>query len=241
MTRRILVVDDDQLMVKTLAEILRLQGWDTGTAYDGEAAVRAFQAEPYDVVLMDVRMPGMSGVDALRAMKAERPAVKVVLMTAYAAREVIAEAEDQGALRILSKPVNIPSLLGFLAATIERRRPVLVVDDDPAFLRTLGEVLQLRGFDTVMAESLGQAMLLMQQRRPAAILLHMHLADASAREAVRAVREIGPDVALILYSGQPGAEREINGDVPREWVHSYFQKPFPVDQVASVLRDVVSG
>lgn len=241
MKRRVLVVDDDRLMVKTLTEILELQGWEVGSAYDGRRAVEAVAERAYEVVLMDVKMPGMDGVEAFRVMKAARPGVKVVLMTAFTAQERLTEAEEHGVVQVLSKPVDIRSLLALLTQTVSEARSVLLVDGDRAFLKTLSEVLALRGFQTVIASSLMEAMRSIEEKRPAAILLHMHLGATSAREAVVAVHNVSPEIALILYSGQPGADREINGSVPREYVHSYLQKPFPIDKVTGVLSEVLGG
>jgi two-component system response regulator HydG len=239
MEKRILVVDDDVMMTRTLKEILELQGWKADIANDGAIAVEAVSMRRYDVVLMDVKMPGMNGVDAFKEMKRVRPDIKVVLMTAYAAQELISDAEDNGVLKVLSKPVDIRSLLAFLAGMLSRKRPVLVVDSDRDFLRTLSDSLALAGFEVVIASGIAEALRLMGEARPAAILLHMHMESASARDAVLAVHEVSPEVALILYSGQPGAVMEINGLVPREYVHSYLQKPFRVEEVADVLHDVV--
>jgi DNA-binding NtrC family response regulator len=241
MTKRVLVVDDDIMMARTLAEILELQGWSADLAHDGRMAVEAAALRAYDVVLMDVKMPGMNGVEAFLAMKAARPDVKVVLMTAYAAHELLARAQDNGVLQVLSKPVDIRALLAFLGGVLSRKRPVLLVDSDRAFLQTLSESLALSGFETVIAAGIGQAMRLLSAERPAAILLHMHLGATPARDAVLAMHGLSPEVALILYSGQPGAEAEIEGEVPKEYVHSYLQKPFAVEEVAEVLADVVEA
>lgn len=241
MTRRALVVDDDQLMVKTLSAILQLKGWDVATAYDGAEAVKAATEGPFDVVLMDIRMPGMDGVSAFRAIKAARPGARVILMTAYAAQELIAEAEREGVMRVLPKPLNVTALLSLLEESLARKQPVLVIDNDISYLRTLSQVLQLRGFDTVVAESLDRAAQLMEERRPAAILLHMHLGVISAREAVVAVHRLSPAVALILYSGRPGAVEEIDHNVPSEWIYTYLQKPIAVDEVTGVLSAIVGG
>ena len=67
--RRILIVDDEKQMVRTLADIVRLNGWEPDGAYSGEAAVEAVRKRNYSVVLMDVRMAGITGVEALKAMK----------------------------------------------------------------------------------------------------------------------------------------------------------------------------
>ena len=237
--KRLLVVDDDLMMARTLKEILELHGWAVDLAHDGAMAVEAVAIRAYDVVLMDVRMPGMNGVEAFRAMKTGRPDVKVVLMTAYAAQELIAEAEDNGVLRVLSKPVDVRSLLTFLAGVLSKQRPVLLVDGDRAFLQTLADSLRLSGFETMMADNLDQAVRLMHEQHPVAILLHMHVGATPARDAVMTVRQLSPDAALILYSGQPGAQSEIDRAVPTEYVHSYLQKPFAVEQLADMLDGVV--
>ena len=241
MTPHVLVVDDDQMMARTLQEILELQGWTVDVAHDGKHAVEMARRLPYDVVLMDVKMPGMDGVSAFKAMKEARPDVKVVLMTAFAAESMLSEAEDEGVLRVLSKPVDVRSLVAYLAGLLSRRRPVLIVDSDAAFLRTLSDSLQLSGFETVAAAGLSEAVRLVREDRPAAILLHMHLGAVSARDATLAVHAISPEAPLILYSGRPGAEQEIDGYVPRELVHTYLQKPFAVEDVTEVLHDVVGS
>jgi DNA-binding NtrC family response regulator len=233
-----LVVDDDKTMVKTLADVLQLQGWDVSTAHSGNEAVKAAAARAFDVVLMDIKMPGMDGVDAFKAMKASRPSVKVVLMTAYAAQDRIAEAEREGVMRVLPKPVNLAVLLDLLGSTLRTDEPILVIDSDAAFLKTLSDVLQLRGYETVVAQNLDQATRLMAERRPVAVLLHMHLRSATAREAVLAVHHVNPDVALIVYSGRPEAEAEMERVLPAHWIHAYLQKPFAIDQVTGVLDAV---
>ena len=79
---RILIVDDERLMVKTLGDIVRLHGWEADGAYSGESAVEAVRGKEYAVVLMDIRMTGINGVEAFKAMKEIRPDIRVVLMTA---------------------------------------------------------------------------------------------------------------------------------------------------------------
>jgi DNA-binding NtrC family response regulator len=223
------------MMVKTLADIFAIQGWEVATAYSGSAAVELATTGSFDVVLMDVKMPGMDGVTALKAMKAARQDLRVVLMTAYAAEDRLMEAEREGVLRIMPKPVDVGALLTMLAEAVRLRHPLLLVDHDAPFLKTLSEVLQLQGFETVLADNLEHAKRLMTERKPVAVLLHLHLGSVPAREAVTVVHEVSPAVALILYSGQPGAAEELEHAVPGEWIHAYLQKPFKIEQVTGVL------
>ena len=108
------MVDDDRSMVGTLCVILGMHGWRTSGGYDGEAAADLAEAGEVDVVLMDVIMPRMNGVDAMRAIISRRPDTRVILMTAYAPHDLIAKAEQQGVFRVLAKPVQLPNLLSLL-------------------------------------------------------------------------------------------------------------------------------
>jgi CheY-like chemotaxis protein len=114
MSRRVLVVDDDRQMVYTIRAILDRRGWESAAAYSGEEAVAlAGQAPPF-AVLMDVRMPGISGVEACQAIHAARPETPVILMTAYAAPDQIADARQSGAIGVVPKPLPWPKLLAQL-------------------------------------------------------------------------------------------------------------------------------
>jgi DNA-binding NtrC family response regulator len=238
--RRVLVVDDDPFMVRTLSDILRLSGWDVDRASSGYEAVIASAESVFDAILMDVKMNGMDGVAALKAMRERRPEAKVFLMTAYAASDLLAEAEREGVMRILSKPVNVPALLELLTRSTEPERPILLVDTDPAFLKTLSDVLILRGFPTVTAPTLDDAMRLLSEEQPSAVLLHLHLGMILPAAAIAAVHDARPAASLILYSGQPHGDDDIPRALPREWIHAYLQKPFAVDHVTGVL-DAIRG
>jgi two-component system response regulator AtoC len=116
MSRRVLVVDDDPAMVTTLCDLLAISGWETLRGRDGQEATERAAAEGVDLVLMDVVMPRMNGVEALRAIKSQRPSTRVILMTAYAAEDLLLEAERAGVDKILRKPVELPNLLAALDA-----------------------------------------------------------------------------------------------------------------------------
>lgn len=112
--RRVLVVDDDRRIVQTLCEILQLHGWETIPGYDGEAAVSLAAQHQVDILLLDVRMPRLSGVEAWRAIRRERPNARSVFMTAYDARDVVVEAGRLGVARVLRKPLDVAELVAVL-------------------------------------------------------------------------------------------------------------------------------
>lgn len=238
MTRRVLVVDDDHQMVRTLRDILALYGWESDGAYSGEEALAAVRGVEYAVVLMDVRMSGMNGVEALRAMRAERPAVQVILMTAYTTSDLLAEAEREGALRILPKPVELGRLMTVLDSLLHDERCVLVVDDDAAFLRTVAALLRERRFAVLEARSLDQAIATLEREAPGAVVLDLRLDRLEPRDCVLAIKRVSPAVALILYSGHPLTLDRTAASLPASWVRGTLQKPFSPDRLTALLDDI---
>lgn len=112
--RTVLVVDDDRDIVDTLCDILELRGWQTLRAYDGQEAVAVAREYGPDWIVMDVRMPRLTGVDALHAIRQELPNVRVVLMTAFASSDLAARAERAGAARVLYKPFEPTTLFSVI-------------------------------------------------------------------------------------------------------------------------------
>jgi len=239
--RSALVVDDDRSMVKTLSDVLRFKGWKVSTAFTGIEAVNMVARQDFNVVIMDYKMPGTDGVSAFRAIRTFRPALRVVLMSAYIDYDVAAEAERAGVLRVLSKPVDINTLLSVIDEGLVRERPVLLIDSDSMFLRSLAEVLALRGFDAIGASNFEDATRLLKERLPAAVLMHLHHSGGSTRDLVLRMKQQVPAPALVVYSGQSGAEAEAREWLPPGWIHAYLQKPFEVDEVTLVLNGIGTG
>jgi len=108
---RILVVDDEPVIRTALVTVLEKENFQCASAASGEEAVEAFDADPFDVVITDIRMSGMSGVDLMRHVKSRSAETIVVLMTAHASLETAIEAVREGASDYLNKPVRFEYLL----------------------------------------------------------------------------------------------------------------------------------
>jgi len=113
---RILVVDDEQNMRTTLADILADEGFDVSTAESGERAVKLCRREPFDTVLMDVRMPGIDGIEACRRIRELRPEARVILMSAYSVEQLVEDSLRGGVVAFLRKPLDAERLLALLGA-----------------------------------------------------------------------------------------------------------------------------
>lgn len=108
---RILLVDDNIAFIDTIKDILEDNGFDVDTADSGEAALACVQNQVFDLVLMDIKMPGMNGVESFICMKQINPDACVILFTAYALDELIQQAHENGVMAVLKKPLEMEVLI----------------------------------------------------------------------------------------------------------------------------------
>ena len=119
---RILVVDDEPAQLELLSGFLNKQGFETVLADSGSNALEIFRQEPIDLVITDQKMPDMSGLDLLKAVRLVNPETAVVVITAYGTVDTAVAAIKSGAADYLSKPVNLDELLYRIEQVRERRR-----------------------------------------------------------------------------------------------------------------------
>src|SRR5256885_6700962 len=118
----LLLVDDEPANLDSLERIFAREGYRTQRAETGAAALASLRDRPADVVLTDLMMPGMSGQELLRAVKAVAPDAEVVLMTAYGTVEAAVAAMKDGAYDFLTKPLKRHAVLKSVAQALEKRR-----------------------------------------------------------------------------------------------------------------------
>ncbi|MES9997147.1 response regulator [Desulfovibrio aminophilus] len=107
----ILLVDDETEFLELMTKRLDRRNFQVTTASTGEAALEALARTPVDVVVLDVRMPGMGGIETLRRLKELAPDTEVILLTGHANMEVAVEGMELGAFDYLLKPVAINDLI----------------------------------------------------------------------------------------------------------------------------------
>ncbi len=109
-TFNVLLVDDETEFLSPLVKRLGRRNLNVRTAGSGEEALSALENFPADVVVLDVRMPGMDGLEALREIKKRYPLIEVIMLTGHASIEVAMEGMELGAFDYLMKPMNIDEL-----------------------------------------------------------------------------------------------------------------------------------
>jgi DNA-binding response OmpR family regulator len=121
MKGKILVVDDEEITRLSLAEILRLEGCQVRSVSGGEAALDALEQEKFDLMLLDLKMPGMDGLDVMRAAAQIAPETQIIFLTAHGSLESSIEALRYGAHDYLLKPASQEQIIRSVASGLARR------------------------------------------------------------------------------------------------------------------------
>lgn len=117
---KILLVDDEKEFVHTLSERLQSRELESAIAYDGEQALDMLQKDAPDVMVLDLMMPGINGIEVLRRVKRDHPDVEVIILTGHGSDRERASAEELGAFAYLEKPVNVDHLARVMKAAYKK-------------------------------------------------------------------------------------------------------------------------
>ncbi len=175
----ILVVDDDRAHRTMLKTLLSGWGYLIREADDGETAIAAVREQPFDLVLMDIRMLKVSGLEALVEIKALNPAIPVIIMTAYASLETAVEAVKKGAYDYLQKPLDFDELRLKMDRAMEHRR---LKEENALLKESLGSRFDRRNL-------IG--------RSPVMVRL------------LETVAQVAPSEATVLITGESGTGKEM--------------------------------
>jgi CheY-like chemotaxis protein len=115
----VLVVDDNEDLLETFSLILKKHGFRVITAGDGLAAIDLYQRYNFDIILMDIVMPEMDGIEAFRKIREMDPEAVIILMTAYSEDESIQIVKSEGVHRVIRKPIKIEQLIDMIKEATE--------------------------------------------------------------------------------------------------------------------------
>lgn len=231
----VLVVDDDLDTCRNLQDILSDMGYAVDTAQNGPAALDMMRQKPYDVALLDLKMPGMDGLTLYREIRKLRSGTVAMIVSAYATPETTVEALDAGAWRVMSKPVDFSKLLPLLEEASQQPL-VMVVDDDRELCETLWDVLREQGYRVCVAGGEAEAAERLQGRDFQVVLIDMKLPGGDGHDVLKRVRELTPDARTLLITGFRDEMTQRVDEALKEGADGVCYKPFDVPQLLDLLR-----
>ena len=231
-SRKILVVDDEPGLLLTVAANFELEGFEVLTAQSAEEALETVRRESVDLLLSDVRMPGMSGLDLFREVKKLRPDTPFVMMTAFALEDVVEQAMQEGVFTVLPKPFDIEHVLGLVARAMERPLVLVVDDDEPVALSTAA-ALESLGVRACASSDPEAAIRTVREGISDVCVVDLLMPGMDGAEVTRRLKEISPDVAVIAVSGH-GVE-ELISRVAALGAFACLRKPVAPTKLAEVV------
>jgi two-component system response regulator HydG len=237
----ILIVDDNVSQCKTMSLILRRKGYAVATANDGPEAIQRVQESPFDMILMDIKMPLMNGVETYRRIKEIRPEAVVLMMTAYAVEDLVQQALQEGAYGVVYKPLDIERVMAIVEEAKQRKDGalILVVDDDPGTCLTLRNILAKKGYEVGIAPSGEKAIALARQKAYDLIFIDMKLPVLNGLETYQAIHEINPQAVAIMMTAYRQEMAGLVEEALRNDAYSCFYKPLDIEELLRLVEEIV--
>jgi len=238
----VLVVDDDSSIRRLFQRLFESQPHELRTAESGEAAAALAQSQHFDLVFLDVRMPGIDGLETFRLIRQAQPGTIVVLMTGYAEEERIEQALREGALTWLKKPFDVSRIIG-LVDRVSSKAPeqvrVLVADDNVDIREMFVRALRSPQIDLRTVDGFQPAIDYVKHQPFDLIFLDMRMPDGDVVPAVEAIRAAVPKAVLVLMTGYSDAWPQV-----KKTLHSSdyiaLDKPFDISELQRIISSVQS-
>lgn len=229
----ILIVDDDTDFAESLGDLLEMQGHSFAIASEGTSAVEMAAQRSFDLVFLDIKMPGIDGVETLRRLQKVQERIKVAVVTGYATNEQLDDAVAAGAFTILEKPCPSERLLE-VAKQAGSEQLVLVADDDPDFTDMLEDLLSAPGRRVLTASEALSAIDLLEQGAVSVVLLDMRLPDTDGYKVLAALKEREIRVPVIVVTSYPFEAQELRRF--ENAVAGVLQKPVPMRRLVEAIN-----
>ena len=235
---RILVVDDEKEFCKNVRDILEMKGYRVALAHHGFRALELVKQNGFDLVLMDVKMPVMDGVETFKKIKESTPGTPVIMMTACAVEDLLREALREGAFGALKKPLDFDRLFALIEKAIPNGALILVVDDDEGLCVNIKDVLYDNGYRVSVAYDGKTAIEKAWEKDFDIIILDMKLPLLNGLETYLAIRDIRPNVAVIIITGYPQEMGNLAQQAVQKNAFAYMEKPIDMDDLFSLLGQI---
>ena len=236
----ILLADDNGEFAQNLSDILELKDYAVLIASDGFQALDIIKETPVDLVLMDIKMPVMNGVETFKKIKQIAPITPVIMLTAFALEELIQESLREGAFACLKKPIDFDELFDTIEKAIPNGSMILVVDDDENLCQNLLDVLTQKGYRVTVALDSTSAIEKVRKNVFDIMLLDMKLPPLNGLETYLTIRRLCPGIVVVIITGFLSEMEEMVKMIMKRGAYALLEKPIVIDNLLHILEEIES-
>ena len=233
--KNILIVDDDIDFAEGMADVVNLEGHQVFMAFNGQQAIEAIKKYPVDVVLMDIRMPGMNGTDTVLKLKEIKHDVNIVMMTGYSDKELQDQALENGAISVLNKPVNNDDLFSLINSSGVDTL-ILMVEDDVDFSLSLKSSLQNSGCHVHIVSSEQDAINYAIHHPVDLILLDLRIPGTNGLEVYASMKNKGVSLPAFVITAYAEEEVAQIDNLRKLSVEQVFRKPIDPHELIKAIN-----
>jgi DNA-binding NtrC family response regulator len=233
---KILVVDDIRSMRVTLGGILEDKGHNVVMAENGYQAIEAVKNNSFDVIFIDIKMPGINGVQTFREIKKIDNKAVVIMMTAYSVEDLLKEALEEGAYATVYKPFDVDKIISVIEELYKEKTLILVVDDKFSDRETLKTILEDKGYRVTTANDGAEAIEMVKSKHFDIIFLDVRLPGMDGIETFERVKEIDPEVTVIMMTGY--TEEDLMRKAVNEGAYTCIHKPFNMEKLIWIVENI---
>ncbi|MCK4606439.1 MAG: response regulator [candidate division Zixibacteria bacterium] len=239
---RILVVDDDANLLELLADTLTTIGYKALGAKDGMQALQMLRQEKFDLMISDIKMPVMDGIDLLKKVRRYYPRLPVLFITGFTVPEVMGEASPDG---FLAKPFRISRLEKLIEQTLVGRREsvdspiryVMVVDDNDNSREALADMLTANNYIPLSVSSAQEALGELDEGRIDAVIAGIKLPGMNGVSLLHAIKEKRPGMPVVLVAAFSSPD-DTGGGPDSFAADGFLHKPLKAENVVELLSEL---
>ncbi len=232
---RVFIVEDDRDFAEGLALLLQVEGYEVTIAFSGEEALQVFKQQDFDITFMDVRLPGMNGIESFFELRRLKPGARVIMMTAYSVEQLLNETINGGALGVLSKPLKPEKVLEMLK-TVKPAGIILLADDDPDFVRALEMFLSKANYKVLLARTGREAVDKVLNNNVDVLILDLRLPVLSGLDVYLDLKRQSRTLPTLIVTGYETEEVETIDKLKEMSVAGCLIKPFAPETLLSAVK-----
>lgn len=234
--KNILIVEDEFSIRESLQSWLGDLGYQVEVAREGEEALKRIAEKDFDVLILDLRLPGKDGLQVLKEARAKKPKLPGIIITAYPTVEKAVEAMKGGAVDFLPKPIDLSYLEKLVQEKTEATlMPILVVDDEASMRESLRDWLTDSGYLVEIAPDGEAALKLISEKDYGLLILDLKLPGKNGIEVLKEARQRRPHLRGIIITAFPSVDTAV--EAMREGAIDYLPKPFTLSELEKLVAE----